>query len=428
MIGESVNLPHPHKYGMVQMSNCSGIVTEELSCNYYRVEIKENDVKIYLTMYGSMLVPCNSHDSASASNSQRKVITITEFASILREDLLQSKSDDEPPNEDRQEVFRDLMKTIGVDMTSLQQPTNLVDIYCYSCDLRYIAVSTESNSFIQLCITNSKAIQSYLKQASFEYYLSGIHAWEQSRNANTSNLLSALQKSELPQFIGASHYCIDCINAMRPCKHECCKAFFFKAGKKCCYISDFQQDDEIQVISRPASSCTTITSMDIMPGQSRSSKRKRTSHFNISYKRTSKRKKCNASPGKQKRLTSLFVKGQTIKSSAISHSSDQSTIHTKRVCKHITKGNMAKSCKKQKSTSSVTLRGVASFNPYDLYKRTSLSSLPLSLSLRRLDAVREKLEEAVDPRMRSLTQKCNAHINNWTNLSSQEKNNLSVNM
>ena len=134
VIGESVNFPHPHKYGMVQMPNCSGVVTEELPCNYYRVEFQENedsDAKTYLTMYGSMQVRCNSHDGASASNSQRKVITITEFASILREDLLQSKTDIESPNEDSQQVFRDLMMTIGVDMTLMQQPTNLVDILLF---------------------------------------------------------------------------------------------------------------------------------------------------------------------------------------------------------------------------------------------------------------------------------------------------------
>lgn len=213
---------------------------------------------------------------------------------------------------------------------------------------------------------------------------------------------------------------------MRPCKHECCKAFFFKAGKKCGYISESQPNDKIQVTSRPAPSCTTITSMDTMPGQSRSSKRKRASQFNISHKRTSKRKKCNVLPGKQKRLTSLFAKRHTMKSSAISHSKDQ---HNKSVCKlNVTKGNVAKPCKKPKSKSSMTLRGVASFNPYDLYKRTSLSSLRLTLSLSRLDAVREKLEEAVDPRIRSFTQKCNVHVNNWTKLSDQQNNNLSVNM
>ena len=106
--------------------------------------------------------------------------------------------------------------------------------------------------------------------------------------------------------------------------------------------------------------------------------------------------------------SSISLLGQEVKPSIVNHEGD----------KHLV----------SKPTSSMSLRGVATFNPYDLYKRKSLSALPMRLSLRRLDAVRIKLAQCSDPKMVHFTQKCNNHINNWQNVSDGEKNNLSINM
>ena len=81
-------------------------------------------------------------------------------------------------------AFEELVTTIGVDVSKLHQSMTLMDIYCYSCDLKYIAVNTDNETLVSACIKYSDVILAHLKQAKFEYYLSGIHAWEDTRNSN----------------------------------------------------------------------------------------------------------------------------------------------------------------------------------------------------------------------------------------------------
>ena len=71
------------------------------------------------------------------------------------------------------DTFEELVSTIGVDVSTLHQPMTLqlMDIYCYLCDFKYIAVSTDNETLVSTCIKYSDAILAHLKQAKFEYYL-----------------------------------------------------------------------------------------------------------------------------------------------------------------------------------------------------------------------------------------------------------------
>lgn len=70
-----------------------------------------------------------------------------------------------------------------------------------------------------------------LKQLKFEYCLSGIHLWEDTRNLNSTTIEDALATTQLPRLIGVFHSCIDCIVRMKPCTHQCCKEYFLSRRK-----------------------------------------------------------------------------------------------------------------------------------------------------------------------------------------------------
>ena len=97
-------------------------------------------------------------------------------------------------------------------------------------------MNTESEALIHLCTKHSKSIMSYLRHAGFEYFLSGIQAWVESRTSNNTTLRAALANSDVPKFIEVSHSCINCLTAMKPCTHQCCRDYYFKVGSKCQFI------------------------------------------------------------------------------------------------------------------------------------------------------------------------------------------------
>ena len=59
------------------------------------------------------------------------------------------------------DTFEELVSTIGVDVSTLHQPMTLqlMDTYCYSCDLKYIAVNTDNETLVSTYIGTSQASQ-----------------------------------------------------------------------------------------------------------------------------------------------------------------------------------------------------------------------------------------------------------------------------
>ena len=61
----------------------------------------------------------------------------------------------------------------------------MIDLFSFSCDLGFLSVTTE---FSKLCSKYYTTILAYLDKQQFQYYLSGIYAWESSRMNSQLNL------------------------------------------------------------------------------------------------------------------------------------------------------------------------------------------------------------------------------------------------
>ena len=122
----------------------------------------------------------------------------------------------------------------------LAHPSALIDFFSFSCDLGFLSVSTEDVEFSKLCSKYHTAILGYLHKQKFQYYLSGIHAWESSRSNTQLNLKQSLSQKRLPYYVPPSHTCMDCVSRMCSCNHPCCKEWYIKAGIKCGFIKKIE--------------------------------------------------------------------------------------------------------------------------------------------------------------------------------------------
>ena len=122
----------------------------------------------------------------------------------------------------------------------LPHPSAMIDLFSFSCDLGFLSVSTEDVEFSNLCSKYHTAILAYLHKQQFQYYLSGIHAWESSRSNTQLNLKQSLSQKTLPYYVPPSHTCMDCVSRMCSCNHPCCKEWYIKAGMKCGFIKKIE--------------------------------------------------------------------------------------------------------------------------------------------------------------------------------------------
>lgn len=472
-IGQMVTFVNPEQYGLVQLPNCTGVIKAELPCNYYKVEYVDGngDVKMCI-LYSTMLVGSVTSDSSctlepsSTLNEEMKLkkITVNEFALTLREEFFNNAREKSGPVCEDQSTFHKLMSDIGVSVTSLEQSTVLMDLFCYSCDLRYIVVNTADTSFAQLCVQNAQSILRYLKKIAFEYYLSAIQAWEQSRTYNEVNLMQAISNSELPPMTGASHYCIECIASMVPCKHLCCQEYFIRVGRKCKFLEN-NTLTPVPSISSSIQSETASVNPITMISSKKAYSRKR---FISKRRKGPKTKKCKVSRPSAPQTKGLVLNksdGEVVPSTSENVSVDAPTTVTAVLLsqsqEHVEKCNddystskcdselsidappvtvlstktqllqqidSGKSITHSTSETVMSLRGTTTFNSCNLYKRTSLSSLPMKLSVRRLDSIQQQLQESTDARMKTFASKTLRCISDWDFFTDAEQNTLSVNM
>ena len=237
-VGDKVMFRFPEQHGLVVLPNIEGIISEVMSCDYYRVSYTAVDgSKGSTVLYSSMMVGTTTHSPLKPQDSnemmESDILTkIHLFTNTLRESF-PNDSVHLPHDLDPTILLDELMQHIGVEHSDLKSPSALLDFFCYSLDLSFLSVTTQDHEYSFKCKQGSQIIQHFLRQKHFQYYLSGIHAWESSRCLNPIHLEMALSEGVLPYFIGASHSCVECINAMKSCQHPCCLEWYMKAGIKC---------------------------------------------------------------------------------------------------------------------------------------------------------------------------------------------------
>ena len=305
--------------------------------------------------------------------------------------------------------------SIGMKVCELPHPSAMIDLFSFSCDLGFLSVTTEDVEFSKICSKYHTAILGYLHKQQFQYYLSGIHAWESSRSNTQLNLKQSLSQKTLPYYVPPSHTCMDCVSRMCSCNHPCCKEWYIKAGMKCGFIKKIEGGSPgvTQYIIHEDINATTVSETNTLslsqifssPLLTAASRKRSKTTSTGGY--SAKRKKGQPKP----KVTSKCKKQSTKYAPKCAYSSTSST-------------HIATSVKQRDSRSHV-LRGTAPFDQTVLFKRKSASLYPMTLSKRRIQSV---LAHLTDAQLEVFVEKCSRCLESWEILTCQEKNNLSMNV
>ena len=188
-VGDRVMFRFPEQYGLVVLPNIEGIVSEVMSSDYYRVSYTMMDgSKGSTVLYSSLMVGTAIHspqqpqipeDSSDLQESDL-LTKINVFAissrESLRNDCVQLPQDLDPTS-----LLDEVIQQIGVEHSDLNSPSALLDFFCYSLDLNFLSITALDQEYSSKCKQYGQVCQHFLTQKRFQYYLSGIHAWESSR-------------------------------------------------------------------------------------------------------------------------------------------------------------------------------------------------------------------------------------------------------
>ena len=89
---------------------------------------------------------------------------------------------------EEENILEAVFDSIGMKVGEFPHPSTMIDLFSFSCDLGFLSVTTEDVKFLKLCSKYYTTILAYLDKQQFQYYLSGIYAWESSRMNSQLNL------------------------------------------------------------------------------------------------------------------------------------------------------------------------------------------------------------------------------------------------